>query len=79
MVQRTHWLTKYTNNQCHAHSDMHSITWPAFIEPSLHQLDFFINLFMETFNSTPPPGTYNETSGNKGRSGNHPHIREIYT
>ena len=23
-----HWLTKYTNKKYHAHSDMHSITWP---------------------------------------------------
>ena len=30
MVQcmNAHWLTKYTNKTCHAHSDMHSITWP---------------------------------------------------
>ena len=26
---RIHWLTKYKNKKCHAHSDMHSITWPC--------------------------------------------------
>ena len=25
-----HWLTKYTNKECHAHSDMHSI------KPNIH-------------------------------------------
>ena len=25
-----HWLTKYTNKKCHAHSDMHSIPWPHY-------------------------------------------------
>ena len=26
MIQWMHWLTKYKNKTCHAHSDMHSIT-----------------------------------------------------
>ena len=30
MAQRIHWLTKYTNKNCHAHSDMHSIPWPHY-------------------------------------------------
>ena len=30
MAQRIHWLTKYTNKKCHAHSDMHSIPWPHY-------------------------------------------------
>ena len=25
-----HWLTKYKNKICHAHSDMHSIAWPHY-------------------------------------------------
>ena len=25
-----HWLTKYTNKKCHAHGDMHFITWPHY-------------------------------------------------
>ena len=31
--QCMHWLTKYINKRCHAHSDMHSITLPHYSTP----------------------------------------------
>ena len=30
MHECMHWLTKYKNKMYHAHSDMHSITWPHY-------------------------------------------------
>ena len=30
MLNAMHWLMKYTDNLCHAHSDTHSITWPHY-------------------------------------------------
>ena len=55
-----HWLTKYKKKKCHAHSHVHSITWPHYhpyisssshscIEPSLHGLDFFFEIFLWRF------------------------------